>query len=548
METRKYHRYLTALLLALFVLVTRSGDAQAARLTVRVTGGAGVRVFEKTGEEYLQTAHFVPFEERALTRGDASGGYDVYTGEISSEMFHCEAGGRGSGFLKTVRVYYLEENKEEMTVTIDVDPLDASRREDGGFRSDNVYFNVNDAQHLVLRKGESFRLIPIRVWQAMEGFTQNYFIEPDYHVEVLGDSGAISSKWAGAPGLEYAEISARNAGVAVLRVTYDPLYFIFSESDSRYFNAIEPLDTGVIVVSVVEDGSYNAADIRTNIGEREYDTIYFDRNKSDHAEYSFKPSADGGVSVRVHKPIHAGGAEWGAGWSDGKEGSDGSFTVNLYDGRNIVEVSSNSSGFKEYHVINAKGIGINVKNATNTGWSTGRPLNPGDELEITFDGIRTPLEKISGIYNPGFPDTCYVSYRTADGGEARSEGVQYDLSKKNTVKVTVPESGELKLTGGVINCDHMGDPLGSHRTRPGSEPVYPNFTAINVSGVYSTMPEIDLSGSGAVNNPGASSGGGGGCDAGALGLVGLLGLAAFLIGSLVIASGKKHVQRKIDTN
>jgi hypothetical protein len=240
--------------------------------------------------------------------------------------------------------------------------------------------------------------------------------------------------------------------------------------------------------------------------------------------------------VRVHRPIHAGGAEWGAGWSDGRKNADGSFTVSLYDGRNVVEVSSSSSGFKEYHVINARGIGINVRNATNQGWTSGRPLNPGDELEISFDGIRTPLEKISGIYNPGFPDTCYVSYRTADGQEARGEGVQYDLSKKNTVKVTVPESGELKLTGGVINCDHMGDPLGSHRTRPGNEPVYPNFAAVNVLGVYSAMPEIDLSGGG-INNPGASDGGGGGCNAGALGLV---GLAAFVAGSLVITSGKKR--------
>jgi hypothetical protein len=493
-----------------------------------VTGGAGVRVFEKTGGAYTQTAHFVPFKEYALARGEDDDGYEVYSFTTDADRFHYTAGGGDSGFLKTVKVEYFDTldtldtlgaNEPQRTITIDVEELDPSHWEDNGFKGDGVYFNVNDAQHLVLNAGETFRLIPMRVWQAMDGFTENYFIEPDYHTEVLGDSGAVSAKWSGSPGLEYSEISGLKPGTAILRVTYGPLRFNYDDGKSEYYNAIDPINTGVAVVTVV-DGDKRSG-ITTGISAREYDTIYFDRAAADHAGYSFTPAGEGEPSVRVHRPIH-GETEWGGGWSAAAKNHDGSFTVKLYEGRNVVEVSFTGSAFKEYHVINARGIAINVSNETNPAWRTGEPLNAGDRLEITFDGIRTPLEKIAGIYNPGFPDTCYVVYRTADGGEIRGEGTQYNLSEKNGISVTVPESGNVELVNGVINCGHMGYPLGDHRTRPGNEPVYPNFTAVNVNGTYSVMPDIVIPRLDAGANGG---GGGGGCGAGAFGIAVLAVLA-----------------------
>jgi hypothetical protein len=279
--------------------------------------------------------------------------------------------------------------------------------------------------------------------------------------------------------------------------------------------------------------------ITTGVEPREYDTVYFDRDKADHAEYAFKPSGAGEPSVRVHRPVHAGGAEWGSGWSEGRRGADVSFTVNLYEGRNIVEISFTGAAFKEYHVINAKGIRISASNETNGSWSAGGPLRAGDRLRISFDGIKTPLEKIAGIYNPGWPDTCYVSYDSPQG-EVRGEGVQYDLSANNAIVVTVPESGRVELTNGVIYCDHMGDPLGSHRTRPGHEPVYPNFTAVNVKGVYSAMPDIAFGGEGASDGAGASSGGGGGCAAGTP--AGLAAIALLCLARVRNGHHRRHVR------
>jgi hypothetical protein len=527
---------LTALLLSLVLAVSQS---VAAEVTFRVTSGAGVRAFEKTGDGYQQIAHFIPFKEHSLTRGDDDGGYEVYTFSIDAERFHCVAGGGNSGFVKTAEVVYLGAGDAQKTITIDAERLNPSRREDNSFKGDGVYFNVNDAQHLALNAGETFRLIPIRVWQAMEGFTDNYFIEPDYKIEVLGGADAVSQRWAGSPGLEYAEISAVKPGVAVIRVTYGPVFFKYEDGKGEYYNPTDPVNTGIVVVTVT-DGEKNSG-ITTGIEAREYDTVYFDRDRADHAEYKFSPSGAGEPSVRVHRPIHAGGSEWGSGWSDGVKNQDGSFTVNLYNGRNIVETGFTGAAFREYHVINAKGIGISASNETNQAWKAGDPLNPGDRLRISFDGIKTPLEKIAGIYNPGWPDTCYVRYDSPQGG-VRGEGVQYDLSANNAITVTVPESGRIELTNGVICCDHMGDPLDSHRTRPGHEPVYPNFSAINVKGVYSVMPDIafvggESDGSGTVPADGAASGGGGGCYAGA----GMFALAA--LGAVILLGYHRRAMR-----
>jgi hypothetical protein len=507
-----------ALLIALVstLLVLSGLSAEGAQVKFLVTPGAGVRAFTK------ENAHFVPFTEHPLAKGANEGKYEAYTGEIPGENFHYVAGGGDTGFLKTAEVIYLGANETSKTVTVDVEKLNPSRRDDNGFMAADVYLNVNDAQHLVLNAGETFNLIPTRVWQAMQGVVSNYFIEPDYKVEVLAGSGVVKSEWGGKSGLEYAGVTGLKPGVAVLRVTYGPLFFNFGNGNGTYFNPIDSANTGIVIVTVLEAGKSQSSGITTNIAAREYDTIYFDKAKTDRAEYTFKPTANGNMTVRAHRPLHEGGALWGAGWGEGVKNSDGSFTVKLYEGRNIIEVNSDGAAFSEYHVINAKGIGVNLKNLTKQGGA----LSPGDKLEISFDGIKTPLEKIAGIYNPGYPATCYVKYDSPQG-EIRSEGVQYNLSEANKVTVTVPASGKVELTNGVIECGHLGDPLGSHRTRIGNEPVYQNLNAKSYpGGLYSTLPDITLSGQ---QDEGGNSGGGGGCDSGALAVAGVAALLAVLI-------------------
>jgi hypothetical protein len=534
----KSSRALWALFIALVLFVPSALPPEASYaadalydVKFRVTQGAGIRAFHKT-------LHFYPFTEYPLTKAGTKDGHDIYTGKLPS-MFHYEAGGpevggENSGFLKQARVISLKNVPEAQAFDFDVEleKLDLARRVDNGFRGDGVYFNVNDARRLELRAGETFKLLPIRVWQAMEGITENYFIEPDYTIEILGDKDALEYEWKGSPGSRYAELRGlAEGGVAVLRVTYAPLKLIHQNGKgSTYFNATNPVDTGIVVVSVVPGGAQEGPE--TNIAAREYDTFYFDESKTDHSEYSFKPDRQP-VSVRVHRPIHQGkgGAEWGKGWSDGRQNTGGGFTVDLYEGRNIVEVAFGD--VKKYHVIDARGVIISVKDGTGAARLPGDVLSPGEELEITFDGIKTPLEKIAAIYNPGSSETCYVSYRTADAGapggsEARSAGVQYDLSEKNAVKVVVPASGVVRLTDGTIYCGHIGDLLGSHRDpeKVLGNGLTPNFSAVGAPpSRYGALPDIFLGVENANSEKGA---GGGGCSAGGFGLTGFFLLSAAL--------------------
>jgi hypothetical protein len=515
-------RRLAAALLTLAAWTAACAPAPAANypvvnVTFYVTEGAGLGVFSKKGGEGLSAVHFEPFTKYTFTKkSEPSGGYDVYTGSLPSvEEFHYETGGGDTGLLKQAQKFSLAGDATKASVSIDLTPLDLNRREDNGHKGDDIYFNVNDAQHLVMKEGEVFNLLPIRVWQAMSGESGNYFIEPDCHVEAQGD-GAVSYSHEGSPGLKYVKLMAKRPGTSVLKVTYDPVLlakrrttdsitsagYKYQEGDKdTYYNAIEPANTGIVVVTVVAGDGYDAENIVTNAGMREYDTFYFDSDKAEHAEYTFKPSADsGGITVRAHRPLHEEGVMWGGGWSDGRQNPDGSFTVNLFHGRNIIEVGAGAQGFKRYHVVTAKGIGITVKNKLNAGWGVGDALAEGDEIEISFTGIKTPLEKIAGKYNPGFPDSCYVLYDTQGGEQVRSAGTQYNLSvpDKNKLSVTVPASRRIDLVNGAINCGGYGSSPGGHRITVGDSVTSPNAGGANAPNVntalYSIMPDITLGG------------------------------------------------------
>ena len=273
--------------------------------------------------------HFAPFKEYPLTKTGTENGYDIFTGKLPFD-FHYVAGGGDSGFLKQAQpIRLVHKGLEEITITVNVNRLDAGHREEGPnkFWPDDVYFNVNDAQHLLLEPGETFNLLPIRVWQAQTDVVSNFFIEPDYHVEVLNGNGEVTATPAGSPGLEYYALTGVSPGLSIIRVTYGPIEWYkipkprepspipgagtlgiyedyeLTESDKDiYFNAINPLDTGIVIVNVVEDKqAANTANLKTNIDRREYDTAYFDRETTDHDTYTLSP-ADAGGTGRVQHP------------------------------------------------------------------------------------------------------------------------------------------------------------------------------------------------------------------------------------------------------
>jgi hypothetical protein len=486
-----------------FTVTTNHNVDLRTAVTLKVTEGAGLRVFIE------KEAHFMPFREAPLTKAGTEGGYDVYNANLPMGFFYLTGGG-DSGFLKQTQGITMIRGLESIEITIDAEPLDTNRgNPDDPNVSDSMYFNVNDAQHVVLRDEQPFGIMPIRVRQAQTSMTANDFMEPDYKYEVFGDADAVAVSAEGAPGCEYYNVKWNKKGVAAIRFTYGPLqhynppigegslaiskpYRTSEEDKHSYWNPTNPIDAGVVIVSSTSAADIEAAGISTNIGLGEHDTVYFDRAKAGMAQYTFKPEAKGAVTVRVHKPIHEGGAVWGEGWSDGRKNADGSFTIDLQEGRSIVEVGTDTSGFREYHVINARGVTINIANDSDPSWTAGTPFNAGETAAVSFEGLRLPVEKIAGIYNPGYNDDVYVRYETSDGRTLSSLGYGAEVVTNNMVRVPLTSPGNLWLTDGRIPAGWLGSGLGAHRIKPGT-PVYPNLNAGAVNGVFSLLPDIEIS-------------------------------------------------------
>src|SRR5699024_2892893 len=83
----------------------------------------------------------------------------------------------------------------------------------------NIYLNINEQNHLQLEENETFKLLPMRSWQALIEGIENYFFEPDYNYEIVTGEDVISVTPDG-PG-SYAEITAKKQGTAIVKVTYD---------------------------------------------------------------------------------------------------------------------------------------------------------------------------------------------------------------------------------------------------------------------------------------------------------------------------------------
>jgi len=141
----------------------------------------------------------------------------------------------------------------------------------------------------------------------------------------------------------------------------------------------------------------------SGIVRNDFDTWYFDQNIG-YAEFTFTPQA--GSSVRVHDPLNI--STWDIGWTEYTANADGSFTVQLRDGRNIIEIVNGAS--VRYQVVRARGVEVNVTNVTRPG----QDFAVGDQAQITILGISDPIEKLAGIYNP----TQGVEVRLSNGVDA----------------------------------------------------------------------------------------------------------------------------------
>jgi len=445
---------------------------------INVPAGTTIGVFRKP------TNHFAPFTaiEMTIDAELSVDGRDVYRARVPLGVdVHLEAFTLGET-VKHVRVF--RQPSYGGTIVANPTPLSEWNFSNSqAWQDNNVLTNLPDSGTLNLAQGEVFYLDTFRVWQAMSGTAENYFIEPNYTFIPLGSSAAIER--VGLPGREQLRITGAAPGTSVIKVTYEPIEYIPRSGSTLRFGGIDPSNTLAVVVNVGTD-----ADFDTGITIRnDFDTIYF-TNTAGYGEFTFTPSA--GSIVRVHDPLNV--TAWGDGWSESTQNADGSFTVRLYDGRNIIEVRNGSS--VRYHVIRARGINVTVENVTNPG----QAFEVYDTVRIRMSGISEPVEKLAGLYNPGFtggwgaPDgRPFIRIVNAEGTEFDSNrGNQFQtLSTTFTVEFVLTDVTQ-NVLGGQIHVGVMGDPVGTHRSIPLTG-VSANMTA-GTHGPFGfgALPEIVL--------------------------------------------------------
>lgn len=428
---------------------------------------------------------YTAMNEKKPVAVDTSGELDVYTYRLMKSSSMCMvAGGDGTAYKKSA-YFAMPETQEIQKDKLILENKDASTtyRLSGMCDSTDIYSNIRE-NYLEMQVGDTTQLEAFRVSQTVTDSISNQFYEPDRHYRIVaGDSVTLTD--AGAPGREYQLLKAVKSGISVIEITYDEI-----DIDGTYnFPALPKEKTGIVIINV--GGS--SAGIESGIDLTQYDTVYIPYKTinpdgtvsqgQDTVEYTFKPGD--GVSVQVHEPLSI-NSDWNTQWATYPKNDDGSYTITLHEGRNIVELKSGSNVL--YKIINAAKLTTTIENAVRPG----QMLHSGDVANISFEGLELPLKKMTAVYNPGYPDTTWVQY-TQGEDTIRSVGVQYSIGVHNTIQTEVKTVGDTVLTGGTIHLTHMGSPLYSHCKIPLAG-LTPNFTASEDKNkvYYSVLPDITL--------------------------------------------------------
>ena len=332
--------------------------------------------------------------------------------------------------------------------------------------AENTYYasmlnNLPESSEVDLKVGEYFDITPLRAWQAISNGASNEHSDPEWHYAVVGGSDAVASVEITEDDKtgQFGRIHANGAGKALVVFWYDameaPNDLDSNGSDLYLWSALWPELTGVAVINVTEDGASNPeTQITTNIDATEGKTVYYLRDQTseegvtvrmnDTAEYTFTPEATTGEntttisSVRVHTPIMVEDGQiqknpqnWltDKSWKTYKANTDGSYTISLAEGRNIVEIMPGYG--VALHVILARGMDVQINNMYNPG----QKLAVGDTAQISLSRLIPPVFKMGAIYNP----SGVVYHYNANGVESELGLGQYMSSKSTRFKIRLTD-------------------------------------------------------------------------------------------------------------
>lgn len=383
----------------------------------------------------------------------------------------------------------------------------------GGYNEADIYLNINPEGHLRLPNvGDTYRLVHLRRWQAVNSTTQNVFCEPDYSYAVYSEEGEASD--AVVRVTEDGVIEAVGIGSAIVLVKYNAFSYAQSMTNAgTFYGALWPENTGVFVVTVGLDEPDFETNMTINKGrndenvlrgklsgdniDSEHDVIYFEGEKT---FYDFTPS-DKNCVVSVANPTISDVMSF-SGFCGVSKNTDGSFSVPLTEGRNIVKVSKGNLAC--YQVITAKKVKV---------YGADTPVSAGDNVSVKLDGVFHPANKLAGVYNM----SACIAYTLPDNQMAGGASNQYMFASKEAA-MTVDSIIEKKATGfmtsyakkgsiripsdwaedtytlkdGGIIVLGFGDPIGNHRGITYENGKAPNLDASVKEAFLGRLPDIEI--------------------------------------------------------
>lgn len=389
--------------------------------------------------------------------------------------------------------------------------VDHDTASNNGYNVADIYLNINPQGYLKLNENDTYQIVNLRNWEAVDNTTANYFIEPDYHYTVIDENGGLSSDVVSVD--ENGVITALNSGTAIILVTYDAMNLDFG-SGADFYGAIWPENTGVFVVSVGAEDSGIATGMTINEGKNsnalklsgdcidaEHDVIYY---IGETGTYTFTPETEG-VSVSAANPVVDATLTYN-GFAEVTANEDGSYSVPLKQGRNIVKVEKD--GKSEYQVITAKEVKVTIND--------GKAVHAGDNVSIVFDTFYHPSNKLAGVYNMN-TSAVYTDVSGYDGKIIGGLSAQYNfannknaqnianvLKEKNVwgavsyekdTDLTIPSDyteDKFTLSGGMLYVSGWGDSYGNHRGITYESGKGANLNADAKNAWLGMLPDIEI--------------------------------------------------------
>ena len=398
------------------------------------------------------------------------------------------------------------------------DAINHSCQSNLGYETGDIFVNINPQGFLRMNVGDTFEAHAMRTWELTDNSTNNYFMEPDFHYYVTDLDGNPSDNVIKIDNADtalnpWSTIRAVGEGTAIVRVIYDAIGVNYYNGNVKtpylggeYWGAIWPENTAVYVVAVGQNESdvipemlinekYNAGMLKLagdNV-DAEHDIFYY-LPEQGGARYSFSPK--NAADVLLARPQLGKNIASYTGFShEGVvKGEDGSYTVTLTEGRNIVCLKD-AQGNATYQVLSAKPCEMTIENDVRPGSNI---YQPGDKINIHFSGLRHPANKLAGIYNM----SAYVTYNDVPNGSSLILSPnQYTFGSSATAQTVAvdlpadydPETNpEVHMTDGVIQVNGYGDPIGAHRNISPLAGRSPNFTAVAHKTYFGRLPDITL--------------------------------------------------------